>query len=48
MRTFFDPQGIVVVGVSDAADNLGKKVIENLVRWRFAGKLVAVGRRAAR
>lgn len=44
MRQFFDPTGIVVFGVSDARVNLGKNIVDNLVRWKFAGKIVAVGR----
>ena len=46
MRTFFDPQGIVVIGVSPSAANLAQRVLHNLKSWSFPGKLVAVGRRA--
>ncbi len=44
MEKFFDPAGIVVVGVSSAPDNFGRIIVGNLVRWGFAGKIVAVGR----
>jgi len=46
MRQFFDPKGIVVIGVSDARVNLGKNIVDNLVRWEFGGRVVAVGREA--
>ena len=44
MEKFFDPAGIVVVGVSSAPDNFGRIIVGNLVRWGFSGKIVAVGR----
>ena len=35
MRTFFEPQGILVIGVSEAPDNLGQRVVDNLRRWSY-------------
>jgi acetate---CoA ligase (ADP-forming) len=46
MKTFFDPRGIAVFGVSPSPSNLAQRVVHNLVAWKFAGKIVAVGRAA--
>lgn len=46
MKTFFDPKGIAVFGVSRSPSNLAQRVVHNLVAWKFPGKIVAVGRAA--
>lgn len=44
MRRFFHPRGIVVIGVSPSPSNLAQRVILNLRRWNYSGKIVAIGR----
>ncbi len=43
MDTFFNPKSIVVFGVSDSPENLGKIIIENLQNFNFKGKCYAIG-----
>jgi acyl-CoA synthetase (NDP forming) len=43
MNKFFYPESIVVVGVSEAKDNLGQNIISNLIHFDYTGKLYAVG-----
>ncbi len=43
MKKFFYPESVVVVGVSESMDNLGKNIISNLVNFGYAGKIYAVG-----
>ena len=47
VRKFLTPRGIAVVGASRRADTVGRKVLENLVSGRFAGRVYAVNPRAA-
>jgi acetyltransferase len=44
MEKFFYPQSVVVFGVSDSANNLGRDILENLDRFGFTGRAYAVGR----
>lgn len=44
MKTFFYPESIMVVGVSETATNLGRNIVENLDRFHFKGKLYLVGK----
>ena len=46
MRAFFHPRGVVVIGVSPSPANLARRVVLNLVSWKFPGRVVAVGRQA--
>lgn len=46
LAPLFHPAGIAVFGVSTVSGNLGRNIVDNLVRWRFAGLIVALGRRA--
>jgi len=41
----FCPESVVVVGVSESADNLGRNVVANLVNLKYPGKIYAVGPR---
>ncbi|MGC8491727.1 MAG: acetate--CoA ligase family protein [Syntrophobacteraceae bacterium] len=41
----FNAESVVVVGVSEALDNLGKNVVANLVNFGYRGKIYAVGPR---
>jgi len=43
MEKFFYPESIVVFGVSESEDNLGKDIISNLVNFGYNGKIYAVG-----
>jgi acyl-CoA synthetase (NDP forming) len=46
MRGFFYPRSMVVIGVSDAPDNLARGIVLNLHRFGFAGPVHLVGSRA--
>jgi acetyltransferase len=41
----FNAESIVIIGVSDSIDNLGKNVVSNLVNLGYKGKIYAVGTR---
>jgi acetyltransferase len=41
----FNAESVVVVGVSESADNLGRNVVANLVNFGYRGKIYAVGPR---
>ncbi|MDX9788009.1 MAG: acetate--CoA ligase family protein [Desulfobacterales bacterium] len=43
MKGFFYPKSIVVVGVSDKPDNLGRNIVQNLIDIGFKGMVYAVG-----
>ncbi|MEJ2657428.1 MAG: CoA-binding protein [Desulfobacterales bacterium] len=43
MKNIFYPESIVVVGVSEAFDNLGQNILLNLVNFGYTGKIYAVG-----
>jgi len=43
MENFFYPESVVVFGVSESEDNLGKDIISNLVNLGYNGKIYAVG-----
>ncbi len=45
MHKLFSAQSVVVVGVSESEDNLGKNIVSNLVRFGYQGKIHAVGPR---
>ena len=45
MNGLFYAESIVVVGVSESKDNLGKNVMANLVNLGYQGKIYAVGPR---
>jgi acyl-CoA synthetase (NDP forming) len=44
VRTFFYPESIMVVGVSETPTNLGRHIVENLDRFHFKGELYLVGK----
>jgi len=46
MDKIFYPDSIVVVGVSEKADNLSKNIAENILSYQFKGKLYFLGRNA--
>lgn len=48
MHKLFTAQSVVVIGVSDAEDNLGKNIISNLVRFGYQGEIHAVGPRGGK
>jgi acyl-CoA synthetase (NDP forming) len=48
MNNIFYPESIVVVGVSEAEDNLGQNIISNLIHFDYTGKLYAVGPKGGR
>ncbi|MDR3567668.1 MAG: acetate--CoA ligase family protein [Syntrophobacteraceae bacterium] len=45
MNPVFKAESVVVVGVSEAIDNLGKNVVANLVNFGYRGTIYAVGPR---
>jgi acyl-CoA synthetase (NDP forming) len=45
MHTLFHPERVAVVGVSERQDNLGRLIVENIVRFNFAGDVFPVGPR---
>lgn len=45
MDKFFNPQSVAVVGVSPSITNLAKKILQNLKRFNYQGKIYAVGNR---
>jgi acyl-CoA synthetase (NDP forming) len=48
MNKIYYPESIVVVGVSEAADNLGQNIISNLIQFDYTGKIYAVGPKGGR
>jgi acetate---CoA ligase (ADP-forming) len=44
MEKFFYPSSVAVIGVADIPVNLGKNIIENLIKLNFTGSFYAVGR----
>jgi len=44
VKGFFYPESIMVVGVSETPNNLGRNIAENLDRFHFKGQLYLVGR----
>ncbi len=45
MERLFYPKSVVVVGVSENPDNLGRNIVENLFEFQFNGEIIPVGRR---
>lgn len=45
MKELFYPKSVVVVGVSEDPANMTKFVVENLLEFRFKGKIFLVGRK---
>jgi acyl-CoA synthetase (NDP forming) len=45
MHNLFYPERIAVIGVSERQENLGRHVMENIVRFNFAGDVFPVGPR---
>lgn len=45
MDRLFYPQSVVVIGVSDNPDNLGRIIVENLFEFQFKGEIIMVGRK---
>ncbi len=43
MRGFFEPETVAVVGVSDAPDNLGRRISRNLQAFGYQGVVYEVG-----
>jgi acyl-CoA synthetase (NDP forming) len=48
MHNLFNPERIAVIGVSERQDNLGRQVVENIVRFNFAGEVFPVGPRGGK
>ncbi len=46
MRQMFYPERVVVVGVSNRPENMGKNILRNLANFGFQGEVYAVGREA--
>jgi acetate---CoA ligase (ADP-forming) len=48
MDKIFYPDSIVVVGVSESPNNLAKVIAENIIRFKYTGKLFLLGRNAGK
>lgn len=46
MKKFFFPESILIFGVSDREENLGRQTVKNLNRFGFRGSLWGFGRKA--
>lgn len=44
MDKLFYPRSVVVIGVSENPDNLGRIIVENLFEFQFKGEIILVGR----
>ncbi len=44
MQKLFIPESIVIVGISENPDNLGRQIANNLIRFGYPGKLYLAGR----
>ena len=44
MRDLFYPKSVVVFGVSDSSTNMGRKIVDNLDKFKFSGPVYLVGR----
>jgi acyl-CoA synthetase (NDP forming) len=44
MYRLFNPSSITIIGVSEKSDNLGRIIVENMLRFGYPGKLYLVGR----
>ena len=44
MKSFFYPESVIVVGVSDSPSNLGRVIVENMDRFGFQKEIHVVGR----
>ena len=43
VKGFFYPDSLVIIGVSDAASNLARVIVENLERFGYGGRVYPVG-----
>ena len=39
---FFHARSVVIIGLSPSAQNLGRNIVANLKRWRYAGKIYGI------
>src|SRR5512133_3273280 len=44
MDKIFYPESVVIVGVSERPDNLGRNIAENFMRFKYQGRIYLVGR----
>jgi len=44
MKNLFYPKSVVVFGVSDVSTNMGRKIVDNLDKFKFSGPVYLVGR----
>ena len=44
MENLFYPKSVVVFGVSEGSTNMGRKIVENMDRFKFCGPVYIVGR----
>ncbi len=42
MEKLFNPQSIVILGISEKPGNIPRIILENLIRWRYRGRLFGV------
>lgn len=45
MRKLFFPDSILVIGVSPGPRNMGRNIVDNLLRFKYGGRIHLVGRR---
>ncbi|MFH1530938.1 MAG: acetate--CoA ligase family protein [Pseudomonadota bacterium] len=46
MRKLFFPDSILVIGVSSGSRNMGRNIVDNLLRFSYGGRIYLVGRRS--
>ena len=45
MEQLFYPKSVVVIGVSENPNNLGRTIVENLFEFQFKGEIVLMGQK---
>ena len=45
MRSLFFPESVLVIGVSSSPRNMGRNIVDNLLRFKFSGRIHLLGRK---
>jgi acetyltransferase len=43
MDKLFNPESILVIGVSQSKTNMGRNIVQNLIRWEYPGRIHLLG-----
>ena len=46
MRSLFFPESVLVIGVSPGPRNMGRNIVDNLLRFKYRGRIHLMGRKA--